>query len=451
MSKRVRDVDELDDAALAELLFKEAWNGTLDDVKAAIEAGADARHISSEGCTAVMRACMRSDHEEALAIVQYLVEECKASGILRIADDNGSTCLHFVAYCGSLELIRYLLEKAPAIVNTLDLRGRSALFDASGRCDRDGIDIARALLDAGAELDISEKSTSRPLHYACRCSTAEMVDLFLSRGADIDGAGGNSPPIFYAAFNRENGAAVVNLMSSRGANLTLKGHGGSSLPDWVTGNGSPSVIAALVPLIQTTELSTLPYDADERRKWNFVGNIREGRSWGADSFSPGIAAGSSDEIWCMMRARKDIGVNEITQTLNNSNPEVWKHVINDLWIHFKDQTILHKAVRSKELEKEGLLQVLHHIARRFVNPYVLDSDGKKAIEYCDAKESPEAYKFLSEYQAWSWCWQKTAWFGPLFVKRALTFMLCLRQMGYYSRDVRGLLLQQLARTEYLFA
>jgi hypothetical protein len=184
---------------------------------------------------------------------------------------------------------------------------------------------------------------------------------------------------------------------------------------------------------------------------DFVGNIREGRSWGANVKSPGNTEGSSDETWCLMRARKDIDVNEITQTLNNSDPEVWKHVINDLWIHFKDQTILHKAVRSPKLEKEGLLQVLHHIARRFVNPYVLDSDGKKAIEYCDAKQSPEAYEFLSEYQKWSWCWQKTAWFGPLFVKRAITFMLCLRQMGYYSRDVRGLLLQQLARTEYLFA
>ena len=111
MSKRVRDEDELDDAALAKLLLNMAENGTLDDVKAAIEDGADAKHISSEGVTAVMKACMRSGDEEALAIVRYLVEECKAKSILRVADDDGGICLHFAAFDGSLELVRYLLEK----------------------------------------------------------------------------------------------------------------------------------------------------------------------------------------------------------------------------------------------------------------------------------------------------------------------------------------------------
>ena len=451
MSKRVRDEDELDDAALAKLLFTEARNGTLDDVKAAIEAGADAKHISSEGRTATMQACIRRDDQEALAIVRYLVEECKASGILRVPEDKGNTCLHYAAFNGSLGLVRYLLEKASTIVNTCNLHGLSALFGASQRCDRDGIDIARALLDAGAELHVSDKATNRPLHYACCYSTAGMVDLLLSRGAGIDGVGANGPPIFDAVLNREHGVAIIDLLNSRGANLTLKSTDGDLLPSFSVVNGSSSVIAALVPLIQTTELSTKVYRVNGNTKWNFVGNIREGRSWGANSKSPGNTEGSSDEIWCMMRARKDVDVNVITQTLSNSNPEVWEHVINDLWIHFNDQTILHKTVRSNELEKEGLLQVLHHIARRFVNPYVLDADGKKAIEYCDAKKSPEAYKFLSEYQAWSWGWQKTAWFGPLFKQRAITLMLCLRQMGYYSRDVRGLLLQQLARTEYLFA
>ena len=451
MSKRVRDEDELDDAALAKLLLKVAWNGTLEDVKAAIAAGAEARHVSSKSITAVMQACMRRDDEEALTIVQYLVEECKASCILRVPDDNGFTCLHYAAFNGSLELVRYLLEKSPTIVNARNLKGKSALFSACERICQDGTEIARALLDAGAKVDVSDESSDRPLHSACEFSTAEMVDLLLSRGADIDGAGRYGPPIFDALCNREHGVAIIDLLNRRGANLTLKSESGQSLPGFAVANGSPSVIAALVPLIQTTELSRLVYTAYDESKWNFVGNIREGRPWGAKSKSPGRHQGSSDEIWCLMRARKRVDVSDITQTLSSSNPEVWKHVINDLWIHFEDQTILHKAVRSKELEKEGLLQVLHHIARRFVNPYVLDSDGKKAIEYCDAKKSPEAYKFLSEYQKWSWCWQKTAWFGPLFKKRAITLMLCLKQMGYYSRDVRGLLLQQLARTEYLFA
>jgi hypothetical protein len=123
MSKRVRDEDELDGAALAKLLLKKARNGTLDDVKAAIAAGADARHVGSEGLTAVMQACGRHDDVEALTIVRYLVEECQASGILRIVNEEGNTCLRYAAYNGSLELVRYLLEKVPSIVNTLDLKG----------------------------------------------------------------------------------------------------------------------------------------------------------------------------------------------------------------------------------------------------------------------------------------------------------------------------------------
>ena len=118
----MRDEDELDGAALAKLLIRNAWNGTLDDVKAAIAVGADARHVGSTGMTAVMQACIRHDDEGALAIVRYLVEECNAASMLRVAHNNGSTCLLYAARFGSLELVRYLLDRVPSIVNTLDLK-----------------------------------------------------------------------------------------------------------------------------------------------------------------------------------------------------------------------------------------------------------------------------------------------------------------------------------------
>ena len=92
-----------------------------------------------------------------------------------------------------LECFRLILERTDPSVHGDRSRGwvggRTLLHDLAG--DRhemrpaDRVSIATMLLDAGARLDIRDDLlASTPLGWACRWGKVELVELFLTRGAD---------------------------------------------------------------------------------------------------------------------------------------------------------------------------------------------------------------------------------------------------------------------------
>jgi len=105
--------------------------------------------------------------------------------------------------------------------------GRTILHDIVGMygrdCNREGRDsngdavgFATAVLDAGGRLDIRDdllKST--PLGWACRWGLADLVKLFLDRGADPVEAGAEpwATPRAWAA--KGNHTAVLALLASK--------------------------------------------------------------------------------------------------------------------------------------------------------------------------------------------------------------------------------------------
>ena len=430
-------------------LVDAAIHGALDWAKAEIEAGADVHFVDDSGLTPMMAACLAEGLEDALAVVIYLVEECRAN--LRIASNDGWTCLHYAALQSSVEVVQYLLQKAPMLANARNLKGCTALFQACMRQCQAGIDIVQVLLDAGADLSISDDSNCQALHFACTCSSPEVVRLLLSHGADVNGAGSISAPIFNAIGNRDHGAAIVALLIENGADLTLR-RKDMSLCRYAFSYGSPAVIATLVRLRPDLATIRLVLRPDEIRKWTFVGQVSEARPWKYDSVTPANVSGPADDVWCAMRAKKNVVSSDIVGTLEQSaDPDVWKIVLDDLWIHFGCETILHKAIKSDKLSIADRMTVLEDIGRVYVNPFALDEAGRMAMSYIDPKKEPEAFGFLAQYQAWSPCKEKTRWFGPLFKQRALTLLLCLRQIGFYQKDIKGLLVRYLARTEYVYA
>ncbi|KAI8928580.1 ankyrin repeat-containing domain protein [Entophlyctis helioformis] len=59
--------------------------------------------------------------------------------------------------------------------------------------DRDYTDLARLLLDSGAQIDVQDDNGQTALHYAAIVESADMVRLLVGRGArpdiaDHDGA-----------------------------------------------------------------------------------------------------------------------------------------------------------------------------------------------------------------------------------------------------------------------
>jgi len=91
--------------------------------------------------------------------------------------------------------------------------GRTALYFA---CENGHLEVARLLLDHGADTQQATKSGSTPLHSACEQGHEEVARLLLDRGANKEKASiRGCTPLFYAC--RKDHLPVVRLLLDRGA------------------------------------------------------------------------------------------------------------------------------------------------------------------------------------------------------------------------------------------
>ena len=106
-------------------------------------------------------------------------------------ENYNSTPLHVVSIFGSVEIARMLID-AGADLNVQDKDGWTALHEAA----RNGqVEVARMLIDAGADLDVQGKWNRTPLHWAARDGEVEIAKVLLDAGArkDIRDDEGNLP------------------------------------------------------------------------------------------------------------------------------------------------------------------------------------------------------------------------------------------------------------------
>ncbi|XP_015905109.1 uncharacterized protein [Parasteatoda tepidariorum] len=93
----------------------------------------------------------------------------------------GETPLHRAARLGYPEAVAYCLQTKCVSVNARDNAGYTPLHEC---CSRGHLDIARALLQYGADVNASAAGGIRPLHDAVENDHVEIVRLLLSYGAD---------------------------------------------------------------------------------------------------------------------------------------------------------------------------------------------------------------------------------------------------------------------------
>ena len=118
-----------------------------------------------EGLTPLAHACL----EEVVDVVEMLL---KAGADPRVADDEGSSCLHVAATLANAALIRILCahRKRPADVNAADKSGTTPLHHAveaqaeSGA--RAAAECVEALLAHGAKPDVKNRAGKTPLDLA---------------------------------------------------------------------------------------------------------------------------------------------------------------------------------------------------------------------------------------------------------------------------------------------
>ena len=194
--------------------------GAVDDVRSLVAADpALASARDEHGVSAVMRARYRFDHALLDAVLAggpaldvfeaaslgdvdrlgELLDADPASATAYSAD--GFTALHFPAFFGGVECARVLLARGADV----DAHGRGWMTGtplnsaAAGR----HADVARLLLDGGADPDARQGSGWTPLHSAAHNGDGGMVALLLAHGAD-------------PAATNDDGATVLSMAEEGG-------------------------------------------------------------------------------------------------------------------------------------------------------------------------------------------------------------------------------------------
>ncbi|QOY88036.1 ankyrin repeat domain-containing protein [Paludibaculum fermentans] len=153
---------------------------------------------------------------------------------------------------GDLGALRRLLGEDPSLVNARSPRVHGAMLlhyvGANGvenyrqKTPRNAVEIARALLDAGAEVDAEcgayGKDTALGLvatsiHPLAAGVQLPLMELLIERGASLEGAPGGWTIVPAALANGRKAAAVY--LAERGASLDLEGAAGVGRLDVVSG------------------------------------------------------------------------------------------------------------------------------------------------------------------------------------------------------------------------
>ncbi len=193
--------------------------GNLEQLRTAIQRGADINGLDQQGMTPLYLSVVEG-HEE---IMRFLVE----SG----ADVNGRTSEGFTpliraAESRAIQTMEYLISKG-AQVGIAGNDGYIALHAVLIKADKtkqEVLDMVELLLVHRADVN-ANSGPGKPLHYAVGgYGYPEIVQLLLSKGADVDAVGPDGTALSLAAAR--DSLELVLLLLEHGADPNLEDYKG---------------------------------------------------------------------------------------------------------------------------------------------------------------------------------------------------------------------------------
>ena len=121
-------------------------------------------------------ACQNEDTE----LVKKLLTDIKLTELNKKLDQE--TPLHIICKRGNLEIAKLLIE-AGADKEIKNVGRQSPLSIA---VSNKNIDIAKYLLEVGADIHSKGPNNLQPIHFACSKGNKEIIELLLSKGIDIN-------------------------------------------------------------------------------------------------------------------------------------------------------------------------------------------------------------------------------------------------------------------------
>jgi ankyrin repeat protein len=140
--------------------------------------------------------------------------DAEPSAVTRFSND-GWTLLHLAGFFGQVEGVRLLLERgAGADAVSVNAMRNTPLH--AGVAGPRPLDVARALVGAGADVNARQHGGYTALHAAAQHGSIELMDLLLDGGADPDVATEDGRRAIDFARERGHAEAAAHL-AARGA------------------------------------------------------------------------------------------------------------------------------------------------------------------------------------------------------------------------------------------
>jgi ankyrin repeat protein len=162
--------------------------------------------------------------------------------VLHVKDQNDNTPLHWAVENGKTEIALALIEKG-ANLDIQDKYGRTPLHWAIGK---NTPEIALALLNKGADLDIQDNEQGyTPLSLAISKNNPEIALALINKSANLDIKDKYGQAPLHWAIGK-NIPEIALALINKGANLDIKNKYGQAPLHWAIGKNIPEIALALI-------------------------------------------------------------------------------------------------------------------------------------------------------------------------------------------------------------
>lgn len=158
-----------------------AVGGHEEIVKILLDAGCDIEIKSHDGFTP-LHSVAQEDHENVLQLLLDRGADINARNL----EDSEHTVLHYASCWGAIKCTKLLLKRGAEIDAKSSDKSTPLIF----ACEKGNVDIARALIEAGASLenknDLDEKGGATPLLIAAHNARLPVLELLIEKGAKVN-------------------------------------------------------------------------------------------------------------------------------------------------------------------------------------------------------------------------------------------------------------------------